>query len=57
VTRRILLGPLKTRGFGLFVRSLVGLERDAAAEAFSRFLDERTYTRAQIDLSGWSSHT
>jgi len=26
------------------------LERDAAAEAFSRFLDGSTYTRAQIDF-------
>jgi hypothetical protein len=32
-------------------RSLVGLERDAAAEAFSRFLDDRTYTRTQIDFT------
>jgi type I restriction enzyme R subunit len=40
----------QAHGFGLFVRSLVGLERDAAAEAFSRFLDDRTYTRAQIDF-------
>lgn len=28
----------------------MGLERDTAAEAFSRFLDDRTYTRAQIDF-------
>ena len=40
----------QAHGFGLFVRSLVGLERDAAAEALSRFLDDRTYTRAQIDF-------
>lgn len=40
----------QAHGFGLFVRSLVGLERDAAAEAFSRFLDDRTHTRAQIDF-------
>jgi type I restriction enzyme, R subunit len=33
------------------VQSLVGLARDAAAEAFSRFLDDRTYTRAQIDFA------
>jgi type I restriction enzyme R subunit len=32
------------------VRSLVGLERDAARKALSRFLDDRTYTRAQIDF-------
>lgn len=35
---------------GLFVRSLVGLDRDAAVEAFSRFLDDRAYNRAQIDF-------
>ena len=40
----------EAHGFGLFVRSLVGLERDAAVEAFSRFLDDRTYSRAQIDF-------
>jgi type I restriction enzyme R subunit len=40
----------EAHGLGLFVRSLVGLERDAAAEAFSRFLDGSTYTRAQIDF-------
>ena len=40
----------QAKGFGLFVRSLVGLERDAAVEAFSRFLDDRTYHRAQIDF-------
>src|SRR5450830_206057 len=40
----------ESHGLGVFVRSLVGLERDAAAEAFSRFLDGSTYTRAQIDF-------
>ena len=40
----------QAQGFGRFVRSLVGLERDAAVEAFSRFLDDRTYSRAQIDF-------
>jgi len=40
----------QAQGFGRFVRSLVGLERDAAVEAFSRFLDDRTYNRAHIDF-------
>ncbi|MCL3862048.1 DEAD/DEAH box helicase family protein [Actinotalea sp. K2] len=39
-----------SNGLGVFVRSLVGLERDAASEAFSRFLNGATYTRAQIDF-------
>jgi type I restriction enzyme R subunit len=40
----------EAHGLGVFVRSLVGLERDAASEAFSRFLDGSTYTRPQIDF-------
>jgi len=35
-------------GLGLFVRSLVGLDRAAAAEAFSRFLDADVYSVNQI---------
>ncbi|WP_327023427.1 DEAD/DEAH box helicase family protein [Micromonospora sp. NBC_01739] len=35
-------------GLGLFVRSLVGLDREAANEAFSEFLDGRTLTANQI---------
>ena len=34
--------------FGLFVRSLVGLERAAAKRAFARFLDNKRYSRNQI---------
>lgn len=37
-------------GLGLFVRSLVGLERAAAMEAFAEFLDESTHSVAQIRL-------
>ncbi len=40
----------ESHGLGIFVRSLVGLERDAASEAFAQFLDGTTYTRAQIDF-------
>ena len=38
----------ETGGLGLFVRSLVGLERAAAVEAFARFLDGSTFTTDQI---------
>lgn len=37
-------------GLGLFVRSLVGLERAAAKEAFSAFLTGRSLTANQIEL-------
>ena len=37
-------------GLGLFVRSLVGLDRAAALEAFSAFLAEDRYTADQIRL-------
>ncbi|MEL4356457.1 MULTISPECIES: DEAD/DEAH box helicase family protein [unclassified Luteococcus] len=35
-------------GLGLFVRSLVGLDRGAATEAFSRFLDGTRYSVNQV---------
>ncbi|MGO2662068.1 MAG: DEAD/DEAH box helicase family protein [Propionibacterium freudenreichii] len=35
-------------GLGRFIRSLVGLDRAAATEAFSAFLDKATYSEAQI---------
>lgn len=35
-------------GLGLFLRSLVGLDREAVVEAFSRFLDADTHTVEQI---------
>jgi type I restriction enzyme R subunit len=37
-------------GFGLFVRSLVGLDRNAAKEVFGEFLTEGTHTAAQIQF-------
>ncbi|WP_433345645.1 DEAD/DEAH box helicase family protein [Micromonospora sp. CA-111912] len=37
-------------GLGLFVRSLVGLDREAANEAFSEFLAGRTLTANQISF-------
>jgi type I restriction enzyme R subunit len=42
----------ESQGLGLFVRSLVGLDRGAAAQALSRLLDGTTYSRAQIDFVG-----
>lgn len=40
----------ESEGFGLFVRSLVGLDRTAAKEAFSAFLEGRTLTGNQIEF-------
>ncbi|MHA6509505.1 DEAD/DEAH box helicase family protein [Tessaracoccus sp. Y1736] len=40
----------EAHGLGLFVRSLVGLDRQAAAQAFTRYLGNSTYTAAQIDF-------
>lgn len=37
-------------GLGLFIRSLVGLDRAAAMEAFTALLDEHTYSAEQIDF-------
>jgi type I restriction enzyme R subunit len=37
-------------GFGLFIRSLVGLDRNAAKEVFGEFLTESTHTAAQIQF-------
>jgi len=34
--------------FGLFIRSIVGLDRAAAKSAFAAFLDNKNYTRNQI---------
>ncbi|GHJ11130.1 restriction endonuclease subunit R [Micromonospora humidisoli] len=41
-----------SEGLGLFVRSLVGLDREAADEAFSEFLTGRTLTANQISFIG-----
>ena len=40
----------QSQGLGLFIRSLVGLDRAAATEAFDRYLSDRTLTRAQLDF-------
>jgi len=36
--------------FGLFIRSLVGLDRAAAKEAFNDFLDDKRYSKNQIEF-------
>ncbi len=38
----------RTGSFGLFIRSLVGLDRAAAMSAFAKFLDDKRYTGNQI---------
>ena len=38
----------ESQGLGLFIRSLVGLDREAATEAFSEFLTDTTFTVEQI---------
>jgi type I restriction enzyme R subunit len=40
----------ENQGLGLFVRSLIGLDRGAAKEAFADFLDGRTYSANQIEF-------
>lgn len=39
-------------GLGLFVRGLVGLDRTAASEAFSKFLDGTVFSASQIRFVG-----
>lgn len=38
----------EAHGLGLFIRSLVGLDRQAAMDAFAEFLTDTSYTAAQI---------
>jgi type I restriction enzyme R subunit len=38
----------ESNGLGLFIRSLVGLDRNAAKELFAEFLAEGTHTATQI---------
>jgi len=40
----------ETEGLGLFVRSLVGLDREAAKEAFAKFLGGKNLTANQIEF-------
>lgn len=41
----------QAKGLGLFIRSLVGLDRDAASDALSEFLAGRSYNASQIEFS------
>jgi len=40
----------ESHGLGLFVRSLVGMDRAAAKEAFGRFLEGRAFTSDQLEF-------
>jgi len=40
----------KAGSFGKFIRSLVGLDRAAAKEAFAEFLDDKRYSKNQIQF-------
>jgi type I restriction enzyme R subunit len=40
----------ESQGLGLFVRSLVGLDREAAKQAFARFLADKTMNASQIEF-------
>jgi type I restriction enzyme R subunit len=40
----------ESHGLGLFVRLLIGLERDAAKQAFAAFLTGKTFTANQIEF-------
>lgn len=44
------IDAVKEQGLGLFVRSLVGLDRDAAKEAFSGFLNDKRLTANQMEF-------
>ena len=40
----------QTGSFGLFIRSLIGLDRGAAKEAFGQFLDDKKFSSSQIEF-------
>ena len=44
------LASERAGNLGYFVRSLIGLDRAAAKEAFAEFLDDKRHTRAQIEF-------
>jgi type I restriction enzyme R subunit len=44
----IALAKEQSRGLGLFIRGLVGLDREAAAEAFGTYLDGARFSVNQI---------
>jgi type I restriction enzyme R subunit len=46
----IALAKEKSQGLGLFIRSLVGLDREAAKQAFGQFLSGGTATANQVEF-------
>jgi len=48
-TEHLERAAVEAGSLGLFVRSLVGMDRSAAKDAFAEFLDERRYNANQID--------
>jgi type I restriction enzyme, R subunit len=44
------LASERAGNLGYFVRSLVGLDRTAAKDAFAEFLDDKRYSRSQIEF-------
>jgi type I restriction enzyme, R subunit len=44
------LASERAGNLGYFVRSLVGLDRSAAKDAFAEFLDDKRYSRSQIEF-------
>jgi len=40
----------ESKGLGLFVRSLVGMDREAAKRAFAKFLSQKSFTANQIEF-------
>jgi len=44
------LDSIKQRGLGLFIRSLVGLDREAAMAAFASFLSGKSFAANQIEF-------
>jgi type I restriction enzyme R subunit len=46
----VLRAKEEAEGLGLFVRSLVGLDREAAKEAFAKFLAGKTLNANQIEF-------
>ena len=44
------LASQRAGNLGYFVRSLIGLDRAAAKDAFAEFLDDKRYSRSQIDF-------
>lgn len=50
VPKALALAAERAGNFGLFIRSIVGLDRAAAKGAFADFLDDRRYSKNQIEF-------